>query len=41
MANGVAHSLAKLALSGGVEQIWYDNFPMVVQEIVSAEQVHL
>ena len=40
-ANGAAHCLAKLALSIGVEQTWYDNFPMVVQEIVSAEQVHL
>jgi hypothetical protein len=36
-ANGAAHSLAKLALSSGVEQTWYDNFPMVVQEIVRAE----
>jgi hypothetical protein len=40
-ANGAAHSLAKLALSVGVEQTWYDNFPVVVQEIVSAEQAHL
>jgi hypothetical protein len=29
-ANGVAHCLAKLALSSRVEMTWYDNFPMVV-----------
>ena len=39
--NGTAHSLAKLALSSGVEHTWYDNFPIVLQEIVSAKQVHL
>ena len=39
--NGTAHSLAKLALSSGVEHTWYENFPIVLQEIVSAEQVHL
>ena len=39
-ANGATHRLAKLALSGGVEQTWYDNFPMVVQEIVSIDQAH-
>jgi hypothetical protein len=40
-ANGAAHSLARLALSIGVDHTWFDNFPMLVQEIVSAEQVHL
>ena len=40
-ANGAVHKIVKLALLIGVEQIWYDNFPMVVQEIVSVEQVHL
>jgi hypothetical protein len=40
-ANAAAHRLAKLALSSGVEQTWYENFSMVVQEIVNAKQVHL
>jgi ribonuclease HI len=40
-ANGAAHSLARLALSIGVDHTWFDNFPTLVQEIVSAEQVHL
>jgi hypothetical protein len=40
-ANGAAHSLAKLALSGGVECIWFDNFPLSVQEIVSVEQTQV
>jgi hypothetical protein len=40
-ANGAAHSLARLALFSGVDHIWYDNFPMLVHEIVSAEQAHL
>ena len=39
--NSAAHCLAKLALSSEVEHTWYDNFPVVVQEIVSAEQAHL
>jgi hypothetical protein len=40
-ANGAAHSLAKFALSGGVECIWFDNFPQSVQEIVSVEQTQV
>jgi ribonuclease HI len=37
-ANGAAHSLARLALSGEMECIWFENFPPFVLEIVSVEQ---
>jgi hypothetical protein len=37
-ANGAAHSLARLALSGEMECIWFDNCPPPVLEIVSVEQ---
>jgi hypothetical protein len=40
-ANGAAHSLAKLALLGGVDCIWFDNFPPSVQEIASVEQTQV
>jgi ribonuclease HI len=39
-ANGAAHRLARLTLLNGFDQTWYENFPVSVMNIVSAEQVH-
>jgi outer membrane biogenesis lipoprotein LolB len=39
-ANGVAHRLARLALTNGIEHTWHDNFPLSMLDVVSAEQVH-
>ena len=40
-ANWAAHSLARLALSVRGDHIWFENFPLSVQEIVSAEQAQV
>jgi hypothetical protein len=34
-ANVAAHTIAKLALSIGVEQIWHENFPLCMHDIVN------
>jgi hypothetical protein len=38
-ANGAAHNLARLAVSGGGERIWFENFLRSVQEIISVDQL--
>jgi hypothetical protein len=40
-ANRAAHNLARLALFVGADQIWYENFPSFVREIISVEQVQV
>ena len=39
--NGVAHSLTRLALSVVGDHIWFENFPLSVQKIVSAKQAQV
>ena len=39
-ANGVAHRLARLALTNGLEYTWHDDFSLSMLNIVSVEQVH-
>jgi hypothetical protein len=36
--NGVAHSLAKMALSVGQEAMWQDDFPFSICDLVRTEQ---
>jgi hypothetical protein len=36
-ANGVAHRLAQIALTSGMEQTWHDNFPLSMMDIVCAD----
>jgi ribonuclease HI len=40
-ANGAAHSVARMALSVVGDHIWFENFPLSVQEIVGAEQAQV
>jgi hypothetical protein len=40
-ANGAAYNLARLALYVGGDHIWFENFPLFVQEIISVEQVQV
>jgi hypothetical protein len=40
-ANGAAHNLARLALLGGGDCIWFENFPPSVMKIASVEQVQV
>jgi hypothetical protein len=37
-ANRVAHRLAKLALTLGMDKVWRDEFPKCMHDIVSTEQ---